>query len=98
MQTTTVKRLFLGSEVAIVHQDASQFTTRSKGVEVVLHVRKNEKNPCCTEIVSGEHYAEIGLWFEGKELADYDGFFFLPREVGQMLTDAGYSVAEECFA
>lgn len=98
MQTSTVKRFFHDSEVAIVHQSRAQLTAPTRGVEVVLHTRDNEEDPCCAEIISGEHYAEIGLWFEGKELADYDGVFFLPREIGQMLTDGGYFVPEECFA
>lgn len=41
---------------------------------------------------------EGGLWFNGTELIDYDGFHFLPREVGQALRDAGYTVDENCFA
>lgn len=65
---------------------------------MVLHTRENEEDPCCAEIISGEHYAEIGLSFEGKVLADYDGVFFLPREIGLMLVKAGYSVPNECFA
>ncbi|TXT23814.1 MAG: hypothetical protein FD134_1906, partial [Gallionellaceae bacterium] len=40
----------------------------------------------------------IGLSFNGKELSDFDGAFFLPREVGEMLKDAGYVVPEDCFA
>lgn len=98
MQTRTVKRFFADSEVAIVHQSGAQLTASTNGVEVILHTRENEKDPCCAEVISVEHYAEIGLWFEGKELADYDGVFSLPREIGEMLTDAGYLVPEECFA
>lgn len=98
MQARTVRLFFPDGEVAIVHQSGVQLTASSRGVELVLHTRENEKDPCCAEIVSGEHYAEIGLWFEGKELADYDGVFFLPREIGEMLTEAGYSVPKECFA
>ena len=59
--------------------------------------RENETEPCFAEVISGEHYAEIGLWFEEKELADYDGIFSLPRELGEMLKAAGYAVPEECF-
>jgi hypothetical protein len=54
--------------------------------------------PCCAEIISGDHYADIGLFFDGKKLVDYDGVFSLPREVGQMLTEDGYLVPQECFA
>lgn len=98
MQTRTVKRFFAESEASIVHQSGAQLSTPTKGVEIVLHTRGKERTPCCAEVISGEHYAEIGLWFDGKELSDYDGVFFLPREVGEMLADAGYSVPKECSA
>ena len=98
MKTSTVKRFFPNSEAAIGHQNGAQLTLPSKGVEIILHTRESERNPCCAEIISGEHYAEIGLSFEGKELTDYDGVFSLPREVGEMLKDAGYAVPEDCFA
>lgn len=35
-----------------------------------------------------------GLWFEGKELVDYDGVYSLPPEVKDMLTNKGYKVDE----
>jgi hypothetical protein len=98
MQTISITGFCQHSVVTIMHQNGALLTVPTRGVEVVLHTRENEKDPCCAEVISGEHYAEIGLWFEGKELADYDGVFFLPREVDQMLTDAGYVVAEEFFA
>ncbi|MBI3985889.1 MAG: hypothetical protein HY343_03140 [Lentisphaerae bacterium] len=97
MQTHTVKRFFPDSEEAIAHQTGAQLSTPTRGVEVLLHTRENEQIPCCAEVISGEHYAEIGLWFEGNELSDFDGVFFLPREIGEMLTEAGYSVPKECF-
>lgn len=68
-----------------------------KGVEILLHTREGEKDPCAAEIISGDLHAEIGLWFEGKELYDYDGVFALPKEVGAMLVEAGYIVPESCF-
>lgn len=98
MKTSTVQRFFPQSEVALIHQTGAQLSEPSKGVEILLHTRENETEPCCAEVISGEHYAEIGLSFEGKELTDYDGVFSLPREVGEMLKDAGYLVPEECFA
>lgn len=98
MQTIRITGFFPHSLATIVHQNGALLTAPTRGVEVVLHTRENEKDPCCAEVISGDHYAEIGLWFEGRELADYDGVFFLPREIGQMLTDAGYVVAEEFFA
>ena len=98
MQTRAVKRFFGDSEVAIVHQSGAELSTPTRGVEVVLHTREKEQTPCCAEIISGEHYAEISLSFDGKELSGYDGVFYLPREIGEMLTDAGYTVPEDCFA
>ena len=97
-QTRTTRRFFPDSQAVVVHQNGTELTAPSKGIEIILHTRESECSPCCAEILSGEHYAEIGLSFEGKELSDYDGVFFLPREVGEMLTEAGYSVPEECFA
>jgi hypothetical protein len=61
MQTRTIKRFFPDSEVAIVHQSGAQLSTPTRGVEIVLHTREKEQNPCCAEVISGEHYAEIGL-------------------------------------
>ena len=95
---TTVQRFFSQCEASIVHQDGSQLTLPSKGVEIVLHTRENELAPCCAEVISGKHYAEIGLSFNGKELSDYDGVYFLPHELGEMLRCSGYVVPEECFA
>ena len=98
MQTGTVTRFFPNSEANVVHQTGAQLTATTKGVEIILHTREGEHGPCCAELISGNHYAEIGLSFEGKELTDFDGIFSLPREVGEMLKDAGYVVSEECFA
>jgi len=63
----------------------------------VLHTRKGETHPCCAEVMSGDHYAEIGLSFDGKTLADFDGVFFLPREVEQVLKELGYHVLADSF-
>lgn len=98
MKTTTVQRFFPQSEGALVHQDGTQLSEATRSVEIILHTRENETDPCCAEIISGEHYAEIGLSFEAKELSDYDGVFYLPSEVREMLNDGGYTVPEECSA
>jgi hypothetical protein len=92
MKAKTVRRFFPKSRAVILHQDGSEVTAPTSGIEILLHTRDNENDPCCAELISGEHYAEIGLWFDGKELVDYDGVFSLPREVAVMLTDAGYRV------
>lgn len=41
-----------------------------------------------------ETYSEGGLWFEGKELVDYDGCFELPKEVAIAVKDLGYDVID----
>jgi hypothetical protein len=76
----------------------ANLSTPTKGGEILIHTRESETVPCCAELISGSHYSEIGLSFNGKELSDFDGAFFLPREVGEMLKDAGYVVPEDCFA
>lgn len=91
------QRYFPQSDATQIHQNGSPLTASSKGVEVVLRVRENCIAPHCSEIISGEHYAAIGLTFDGKVLIDYDGVFFLPSEVGEMLKDADYEVPKECF-
>jgi hypothetical protein len=98
MKTRTITRFFPRSEAAIVHQSGAQLTAITKGVKIILHTREDEHAPCCAELISGNHYAEIGLSFEGKELSDFDGTFSLPREIGEMLKDADYVVSEEFFA
>ena len=98
MNSATITRLFPDSEAFIVHQDGSRLSDVTKGAEVILHTRPGETAPCCAEIISGDLHAELGLWFEGLELCDYDGVFFLPREVGEMLRDVGFIVTEDCFA
>jgi hypothetical protein len=35
-------------------------------------------------------YAEGGLWFDGKELTDYDGVFGLPLCIIEKLEELGY--------
>ena len=97
MKTRTMSCFFPDSEASLVHQNGVQLTAPSKGIEIILHTRENEHDPCCAELLSGDHHAEIGLWFEGKELCDYDGIFSLPREIGELLKRAGYVVPEDCF-
>ncbi len=39
-----------------------------------------------------ERTEHIGLWFEGKELVDYDGVFELPTEAVKLIRKAKYIV------
>lgn len=98
MNSATITRHFPDREAFIVHQNGSRLSDVTKGTQVILHTRPGEAAPCCAEIISEDLHAEVGLWFDGTELCDYDGVFSLPREVGEMLGDAGFIVAEDCFA
>ncbi|HEX4793208.1 MAG TPA: hypothetical protein VH370_05420 [Humisphaera sp.] len=98
MKTKTASRFFAPSEAGIVHQNGSEIGPSTPGVEVILHTRNGETDPCCAEVIGDHIYAEIGLFFEHGKLCDCDGVFFLPREVGVMLTQAGYAVPDEFFA
>ena len=44
--------------------------------------------------VDGEIVAEIGLWFNGKVLVDYDGVFELPEQLITWLNEMGYNTEE----
>lgn len=39
-----------------------------------------------------ETYMEGGIWFDGKQIDDYDGCFELPEEVVAALNELGYSL------
>ena len=39
-----------------------------------------------------ETYMEGGIWFDGKQIEDYDGCFELPEEVVAALNELGYSL------
>ena len=39
-------------------------------------------------------YAEGGLWFNGKDLIDYDGVFALPKVIENKLTEMGYNLED----
>lgn len=81
----------------MIHQDGTRVSPITNGAQFILHSRPGEAEPCCAEIISGELHAEIGLWFEHGKLCDYEGVFSLPREVGEMLRNAGHVVPEDCF-
>ena len=86
---------FPKGHINIVHQSGRDLTEPEVGLEVNLHWRDGV--PVCAEVFGEreEHYAEVGLWFDGKDLVDYDGVFALPDEVIEMLEDAGYNVDED---
>lgn len=44
-----------------------------------------------------EFVESIGLFFDGKDLVDYDGVFELPIEAAKLIRKAGYRVSTEDF-
>lgn len=42
-----------------------------------------------------EDEIEIGLWFDGGLVDDYDGVFSLPKQAVELLKSVGYTVEEE---
>lgn len=41
-----------------------------------------------------ETYSDGGLWFDGKELVDYDGCYELPEEVMLAIKERGYNITD----
>jgi hypothetical protein len=93
----SIARFYPDRQAMMIHQSGVRQSDCTSGVEVIIHLRGPENIPVCAEISAGEFYAEIGLWFSGRELVDFDGAFSLPREVGELLREAGYVVAEDFF-
>jgi hypothetical protein len=96
---TSISRKFRDARVSVVSQTGATLSTPAKGIEIILHTREGEAAPCCAEVDdlegSGEHYAEIGLWFEGKTLVDSDGVFELPSQLVTWLRELGFTVEDE---
>lgn len=42
-----------------------------------------------------EDEEQIGLWFNGKELTDYDGVYSLPKEAITLIKQNGYTLSED---
>ncbi len=65
-------------------------------VTMLLHYKDGAKTPCCSEIFSNngdpDLHAEIGLWWEERELIGFDGAFFFPKELRSWLTELGLDV------
>lgn len=76
-------------------QNSFGIIAEQDGVEIEINVRQKKKDYASfefydTDTGGDEWYAEGGLWFEGKELVDYDGVFALPAEIINILEKAGY--------
>ena len=62
-----------------------------RDVTMILHYRNGANAPHRAEIFASnndDHNAEIGLWWENeKELIDFDGIGFFPKELRSWLTE-----------
>ena len=93
----TVTRQFPDAVINTIDANGVSLTKKQKGAEVNLFF-DDTGTPRCAEIYSldedtSEH-AEIGLFFDGTELVDYDGVFDLPEQVKDMLHEFGYSTVQ----
>jgi len=93
-----LSRFFAGREATLIDQAGKSLSASAEGVTLCLYWHDGAENPTCAEIISGEHHAEIGLWFDGRGLCDFDGAFFLPREIARVLAELGYTVPDGCLA
>lgn len=92
----TLKKFFPDSTIGEVHQDGTELSKMERGVRVEITIPDGARSSGCAIIHSEScnHYAEIGLRFDGKELVDYDGVFELPKEVSSLLKENGYKAEE----
>lgn len=67
---------------------------------------QTEQNTHTIEIDTSESYGWFenntsgsggGLWFDGKELVDFDGMGCLPMKVVRALRAAGYQLDPDCY-
>ena len=47
-----------------------------------------------TDKDSGEVFAEIGIWVDGKKVIDADGFFSFPKQAIELLNKNGFDTKE----
>lgn len=95
MSLRTIERQFPKTFINTISANGAPLSRPSKGVTILLHYRDGKADPCCAEVMDTEtegdrEHAEIGLWFEDKELADYDGVFQLPSDLVAWLKELGY--------
>lgn len=91
IETTTTENLTLENSFGAVRQE--------NGVEMNYTVRlQPNKNYGSFEMYDektggSEWYAEGGLWFEGKELVEYEGVFELSQSIIEILEENGYDAS-----
>ena len=61
--------------------------------QISVTIRADGTGTAEWEILELDEYEEIGLWFTGNELVDYDGVFSLPVELINYLMQQGYDMS-----
>jgi len=99
MTNQTISKKFPNSQINMVNCSTGfPVTDYTNGLEVILYIKDNARTPHCAEVIGDDafdHYAEIGLEFEGMELTGYDGVYALPSEVISMLRENGFIVGKD---
>jgi hypothetical protein len=75
------------------------FTNTPQGIKTsTMELYKDpDGTPTAIEwiISDGEFVEQIGLWFEDKDLIDYDGIFELPSQAIKLIEQAGFNVSND---
>lgn len=91
----TITKNFPAKEIQVEHQTGIVLRHK-KGFDTHLHTRDGEILPCCAEMDGGDgFYAEIGLEWTGGVLTGYDGVFYIPLELLDMLEGEGFKIDPE---
>lgn len=88
---TTTEHLTLENSFEIIRED------RTVELNCTIGIRDKEYGwfEIYDEKTGGdEWHAEGGLWFEGKDVIDYDGVFALAGGVIELLKENGYNTEE----
>jgi hypothetical protein len=68
-------------------------------IEIFTAAKGNTEEYTGVEVTrNGQWVAEIGCWFDGRTLVDYDGVFEIAQDVCRALRKAGYIVPIKDFS
>jgi hypothetical protein len=93
--TTKVKEYNMTRNVDLYEENSFGVTREENAVKTTFTVCIKADGNGWFEIDGGsEWYAEGGLWFEGKNLVEYDGVFNLAAEIIELLENNGFNCDE----
>ncbi len=93
-----LSRTYPQDVINVIDAEGHALTNAERGIEVVLHWKEDEAAPRSAEVFGSvredeDHHAEVGLWFEGIALVDYDGVFEMPHVLTDLLKRNGLDVS-----